>query len=121
MKKPSGYSRFTLEERKSIVKEYEESDLSALDLCKKYGIGAPTTLHSWRSQLRESEKNSIFAVENDIKVSMQDPERKAYERRIAELEKRLRKSEMQNMALRTMIDIAEEQGLPIRKKSGAKQ
>ena len=121
MKKPSGYSRFTLEERKSIVKEYVESALSASDLCKKYGIGAPTTLYTWCSQLRESEKKCIFAAENDIKVSMQDPERKAYERRIAELEKCLRKSEMQNMALRTMIDIAEEQGLPIRKKSGAKQ
>ena len=114
MKKPSGYSRFTLEERKSIVKEYEESTLSASDLCTKYGIGAPTTLYTWRSQLRESKKSCIFAVENEIKVSMQDLERKAYERRIAELEKRLRKSELQNMALNTMIDIAEEQGLPIR-------
>ena len=121
MKKPSGYSRFTLEERKSIVKEYLESNLSASDLCKKYGIGATSTLYTWRSQLQESEKSYIFAAENDIKVSMQYPERKAYERRIAELEKRLRKSELQNMALNTMIDIAEEQGLPIRKKSGAKQ
>ena len=121
MKKPSGHSKFTLEERKRIVKEYVESALSASDLCKKYGIGATSTLYTWRSQLRESEKNCIFAVENEIRVSMQDPERKAYERRIAELEKRLRKSELQNMALNTMIDIAEEQGLPIRKKSGAKQ
>lgn len=121
MQKPTGHSRFTLEERKSIVKEYEESALSASELCKKYGIGAPTTLYTWRSQLQESEKNCIFAAENDIKVSMQDPERKAYERRIAELEKRLHKAEMQNMALNTMLDIAEEQGLPIRKKSGAKQ
>ena len=121
MKKPTGHSKFTLEERKSIVKEYVESTLSASDLCKKYGIGAPSTLYTWRSQLRESEKNCIFAVENNIKVSMQDSERRAYERRIAELEKRLQKSEMQNMALRTLIDIAEEHGIQIRKKSGAKQ
>ena len=121
MQKSSGHSKFTLEERKSIVKEYVESALSASDLCKKYGIGAPSTLYTWRSQLRESEKNCIFAAANEIKVSMQDPERRAYERRIAELEKRLHKSEMQNMALNTLIDIAEEQGIQIRKKYGAKR
>ena len=34
---------------------------------------------------------------------------------------RLRYTELQNLALTTMIDIAEEQGIRIRKKSGAKQ
>ncbi len=114
-------SKFTLEERKKIVNEYETSELSASEIAYKYGLSSPSVLFMWRSRLRESEKVITFATENKIKVSMQDSERKAYERRIVELEKRLRKAEMQNMALNTMIDIAEEQGLPIRKKSGAKQ
>lgn len=114
-------SKFTLEERKKIVNEYETSELSASEIAYKYGLSSPSVLFMWRSRLRESEKVITFATENKIKVSMQDSERKAYERRIVELEKRLRKAEMQNMALNTMIDIAEEQGLPIRKKSGGKQ
>lgn len=66
MQKPTGHSKFTLEERKSIVKEYVESALSASDLCKKYGIGATSTLYTWRSQLQESEKSCIFAAEKEI-------------------------------------------------------
>ena len=42
-------------------------------------------------------------------------------RKREELEERLRYTELQNLALTTMIDIAEEQGIRIRKKSGAKQ
>lgn len=41
--------------------------------------------------------------------------------RIRQLEAELNLSKMQILALNTMIDIAEEQGYPIRKKSGAKQ
>lgn len=48
-------------------------------------------------------------------------ENEVLKRRIKELEERLRFSELQNLALNTMIDIAEEQGIEIRKKSGAKQ
>ena len=48
-------------------------------------------------------------------------ENEALRRRVKELEERLRFSELQNLALNTMIDIAEEQGIDIRKKSGAKQ
>jgi translation elongation factor EF-4 len=43
------------------------------------------------------------------------------EKRILELEKKLERSEMKRKALDTLIDIAEEQGISIRKKSGAKQ
>ena len=41
--------------------------------------------------------------------------------RIRELEMELGIAKMQVRALNTLIDIAEEQGYPIRKKSGAKQ
>ena len=48
-------------------------------------------------------------------------ENETLKRRVKELEERLRFSELQNLALNTMIDIAEEQGIEIRKKSGARQ
>ena len=40
--------------------------------------------------------------------------------RIAELEKALKWEQMRTHALETMIEIAEEQGMKVRKKSGAK-
>jgi hypothetical protein len=52
---------------------------------------------------------------------MQDAEREELESQIADLKQRLHKAEMQNLALNTLIDVAEEQGLAIRKKCGAKQ
>ncbi len=45
----------------------------------------------------------------------------AQRRQIEKLEKQLKYSQDRNLALNTLIDIAEEQGIRIRKKSGAKQ
>jgi predicted nucleic acid-binding Zn-ribbon protein len=45
----------------------------------------------------------------------------AQRKQIEKLEKQLKYSQDKNLALNTLIDIAEEQGLRIRKKSGAKQ
>lgn len=41
--------------------------------------------------------------------------------RIAQLEKELKWEKMRTQALETLIDVAEENGLKVRKKSGAKQ
>jgi predicted nucleic acid-binding Zn-ribbon protein len=45
----------------------------------------------------------------------------AQQKQIAKLEKDLKFSKDKVLALNTLIDIAEEQGIKIRKKSGAKQ
>lgn len=45
----------------------------------------------------------------------------ALQKQIQKLEADLKKSQDKNLALNVMIDIAEEQGIRIRKKSGAKQ
>ena len=45
----------------------------------------------------------------------------AQRKQIEKLEKQLKFSQDRNLALNTLIDIAEEQGIRIRKKSGAKQ
>ena len=46
---------------------------------------------------------------------------KAQQKQISKLEKDLKFSKDKLLALNTLIDIAEEQGIKIRKKSGAKQ
>ena len=45
----------------------------------------------------------------------------ALRQRLREVESDLHHAKLQNLALNTLIDIAEQQGIKIRKKSGAKQ
>ena len=121
-------SKFTLEERIKIAKEYVNSNLSARELNEKYGIHSKNLISTWRDRyllgkyyLPKSKKSITFAGEIKTGIVMNDPERQALESQIAELERRLQKEQMKNLALNTLIDIAEEQGIQIRKKSGAKQ
>mgnify|MGYP003296133055 CR=1 FL=1 len=117
-----------MEERIKIAQEFVSSNLSARELNEKYGIRGKNVIPTWRDRyllgkyyLHKSKKSSTFAGEIKTGIVMNDPERQQLERQIADLERRLQKEQMKNLALNTLIDIAEEQGIQIRKKSGAKQ
>ena len=103
-------SHFSREEKLAIIREYETSPLSGTEICAKYGIKHQSLLCVWRSRLLNSQKSITFAPLKESNTPMPD----AKDRRIAELEQQV-------LALNTLIDIAEEQGIQIRKKSGAKQ
>ena len=113
--------RFSLAERIKIVHEYETSNLTLAEISAKYGILGSSTISQWRHRLYNSKKSSTFAGEIKTGIVMNDPERQELEHQIADLERRLQKEQMKNLALNTLIDVAEEQGIQIRKKSGAKQ
>lgn len=121
-------SKFTMEERIKIAQEFVSSNLSARELNEKYGIRGKNVIPTWRDRyllgkyyLHKSKKSSTFAGEIKTGIVMNDPERQELEHQIADLERRLQKEQMKNLALNTLIDVAEEQGIQIRKKSGAKQ
>ena len=59
--------------------------------------------------------------EKPMDVSSMSALIEAQRKQIEKLEKQLKYSQDKNLALNTLIDIAEEQGIKIRKKSGAKQ
>jgi predicted nucleic acid-binding Zn-ribbon protein len=59
--------------------------------------------------------------EEPMDVSAMSALIEAQRKQIEKLEKQLKYSQDKNLALNTLIDIAEEQGIKIRKKSGAKQ
>ena len=59
--------------------------------------------------------------EEPMDVSAMSALIEAQRKQIEKLEKQLKYSQDKNLALNTLIDIAEEQGIRIRKKSGAKQ
>ena len=113
--------KITKADRMRIVHEYETGDLTYAELAQKHGLPCGSTIATWRSRLQDSKKSSIFAADLKSRRVMQDAERQELESQIADLKQRLHKAEMQNLALNTLIDVAEEQGLAIRKKCGAKQ
>ena len=103
-------TNFSREEKLAIVREYETSGLTGAEICAKYGLKSQNIICTWRSRLLNSSKSITFAHSKESNTPMDD----AKDRRIAELEQQV-------LALNTLIDIAEEQGIQIRKKSGAKQ
>ena len=113
--------KFTIAERLAIVHEYETSDLTGVEIARKYGLNSGSTLSTWKNRLYNSKKSSIFAADCKRSRAMEDAERQQLLAQIAGLQRQLEKSEMEKLALNTLIDIAEEQGIQIRKKSGAKQ
>jgi len=115
------YKQFSVEQRLEIIKDYRTSDLSALEICKKYGIGTPDTLKMWIHRLGNPNKITTFAAPNQIQSPMKKQTPAEYEAQIASLQKQLKQAQMRAMALETLIEVAENNGLQIRKKSGAKQ
>jgi len=125
-------SKFTQEQRLAIIEEYEKGTLTGKEIAQKYGFRSPSLIFTWRERLlnlrqhlRNSEKSSTFAAEITPQVADDEPMKKQtpeeLEAEVKRLTKELEWAKLQNKALNTLIDIAEEQGIRIRKKSGAKQ
>ena len=109
----------------AIVHELETTDMSVVQIMEKYGIKGHTTVYRWRKDLQMLEKSRTFAAENhpqmDDKVPMKKRTPEELEAEVKRLTSELEWAQLQNKALNTLIDIAESQGIQIRKKSGAKQ
>ncbi|MCQ2094668.1 MAG: hypothetical protein MJY81_06725 [Bacteroidaceae bacterium] len=122
--------------KRAIAIEYMQSGKSRLEIAEKYGLPSVNTLSSWvNSQLTPLEirekcaslppanvqKGNEMGKEKTVDAMEQTALIDALQKQIKKLEKDLKRSQDQNIALNTLIDIAEEQGIRIRKKSGAKQ
>ena len=125
-------SQFTRAEKLQIIQDYETGNLSMREISEKYGIKCQSLISMWRirlqkdySNLQKSEKSSTFATSSDSQmVNEEDMKQKTpaeLEAEVKRLTKELEWAKLQNKALNIMIDIAESQGIKIRKKSGAKQ
>lgn len=118
--------------KREVAIEYVQGGVTLKELALKYNLPNLATVTNWvRCYLtpQEIEKKCLTLQpespkEDQMKESEainKDPMIDALEKRIQDLEKLLKHSQLKNRALETMIDIAEEQGIQIRKKSGAKQ
>ena len=79
-------------------------------------MGMQKNLYLWRWQ----KKRQVLWYEQRTPPPPEE-ENETLKKRLKELEGCLPYAELQNLALNTMIDIAEEQGIQIRKKPGPEQ
>ena len=108
------------ERRDEIVLMYLTGDNSVEELSNYYNVN-PSTIRTWIKRYRNSKK--VVSLQAETKPA-EDMARKKKEEKSPEvllLEARIRERELQNLALNTLIDVAERNGIEIRKKSGAKQ
>ena len=118
--KYKNYYRVSNIRRDEILREYLTSELSCRELAEKHGLKAGT-ISKWIQ--RYLNQKNVVSLQADTKP-LEDMARKKKEEKSPEvlaLEARVRELELQNLALNTLIDVAERNGIDIRKKSGAKQ
>ncbi len=134
-----GKQKFSRSLKRSICIEYMQSGKSRKEIALKYNLPSVGTLSGWiNSCLSPLEIHEKCASLQPVTVQMNSEMEKEKEekpmdvvsmssiietqrKQIEKLEKDLKFNKDKVVALNTLIDIAEEQGIRIRKKSGAKQ
>ena len=100
-----------------LVREIESGNIKTKEAKERYSLTSEKTIWGWIQ---------VYGLGKELSLKMMTPEEKqeknALEQRVKELEKALELAKFKNIAIETMIDIAEEQlKVTIRKKSGPKQ
>ena len=114
------FKKVSIKKREEIIAEYLSGDMSYRELGEKYQIN-PGRLRGWAHQQKTRGKVVSLQPESKPIVEMSRKKTEEQSPEIAMLQARIRELEMQNLALDTLIDVAERNGIEIRKKSGAKQ
>ena len=134
-----GKQKFSRSLKRSICIEYMQSGKSRKEIDMKYNLPSVGTLSGWihscLSPLEIHEKCASLppvTVQTDSAMAKKTEEMpmdvasmsaliEAQRKQIAKLEKELKYSQDKNLALNTLIDVIEEQGIKVRKKAGVKQ
>ena len=114
------YNDFEVSFRRWVVSQIDGNHMSPQEIRDRFKLSRDTYLSiikRWQER---------YSDDLHLSLSLMSPkdraDNKALEKRIKELEKQLEKAQMKNVALNTLIDVAEtEFKIPIRKKPGSKQ
>lgn len=109
--------------RERVIKDYLENHFTMYRLSKIYGHGQ-STIKRWLLPYLEDEKelslpDEPISEEEEMKKDLAK-ENAELKKRIKDLEKQKSFLELQVLSRDMLIDIAEREGVQIRKKSGAK-
>ena len=131
-----GKQKFSRALKRSICIEYMQSGMSRKEIALKYNLPSTNLLSAWiqscLSPLEIHEKCASLPRETvqlddnmakDIVQQSADQSAliEAQRRQIEKLEKQLKYSQDKVLALNTLIDVIEEQGIKVRKKAGVRQ
>ena len=114
------YNDYEVSFRRWLISQIDAGKLSFQDARDRFNLNSHEyrkILKKWQTRYSDELHLSLQAMSSKDRA-----DNKALEERIKELEKQLELAQMKNVALNTMIDIAEQDyKLEIRKKSGPKQ
>lgn len=116
--------RYTDEEKLGMIQEYLTTDISQDAMSEKYGIGH-SSIPRWMrifgiSMPNEASLQNIMAQDKTAKEKPVSND--ILEAQLKALQAELDREKLKNLALTTMIEVAEEElHIDIRKKAGAKQ
>jgi transposase-like protein len=117
-------NHYSYEEKMGMIQEYLTTEISMTQMVKKYHIGW-STIPKWMRNFGIPMPN-----EDPVQITMSEENKKqekkdtveTLEAKLQELQAELDKEKLKNLALSTMIEVAEKElQIDIRKKSGAKQ
>lgn len=117
-------NHYTDEFKLKIVQEYLETDISRVELQKKYGIGGNNCISNWMRKFdielpSKSQIQQQRVMSEEQKKTKQEAELEA---KIRDLEASLEYEKLRTKALNKLIDVAERDlKISIRKKPGTKQ
>lgn len=114
------YNDYEISFRRWLVSQIDTENMSLQDARDRFNL-SPTEykkiIKKWQEKYSDELHLSLQAMSSKDRT-----DNKKLEKRIKELEKQLELAQMKNVAINTMIDIAEKDyKLEIRKKSGPKQ
>lgn len=116
----SDYSKYEVSFRRWLVSEVDSGRMSIDEARKRFHL--PGHFYTLYKQYWQPKYSEELHVSLSLMSSKERADNKALEKRVQELEKQLELAQMKNVALNTMIDIAEQDyKLEIRKRFGPKQ
>ena len=131
--------RFARAFKRAVAVEYLQSGEERKVIAMKYGLPSVQTISNWvslyltpheietkcvnlpRINVNAVEMSNVETPQPQVPFEDQQAVIEQLQRQLQKLEKQLRFEKDRNYALNTLIDIAEEQGIKIRKKSGVKR
>ena len=131
--------RFARAFKRAVAVEYLQSGEERKVIAMKYGLPNVQTVSNWvslyltpheietkcvnlpRVNVNAVEMAKVETPQPQVPLESQQAVIEQFEKQLQKLEKQLQFEKDRNYALNTLIDICEEQGIKIRKKSGVKR
>lgn len=118
------HNNYTDEEKLGMIQEYLTTNVTMESMCIKYHIGH-STIKRWMSIFGIAMPNqapSQIIMPQNQKMQEKPVSTESLEAKLKDLQAELDREKLKNLALTTMIEVAEEElHIDIRKKAGAKQ